>query len=98
MEQLNGSQNVSETNSKNYSNDEIEGTPFRQISEMNENTGEWTSYLVMGDYRITEKMHSAELIEEVLQLKKMNWKTLTTIIAVIIEQTLKIKEEEKNNG
>lgn len=97
MGQSNGSQNVNETGNKNYSNNEIEGTPFRQISEMNENTGEWNHYLVLGDYRVTKEMESSNLVEK-LKVKNIDWELLTTVIAVIVEQTIKLKGEDKNNG
>lgn len=95
MEQSNGSQNVNETDNRNYFNTEVEGTPFRQHGELNEKTGEWESFLTMGNYRVTEKMHSSDLIKTIANI---NWNLVMTVVGVVVEETLKMKQEELKNG
>lgn len=62
----------------------VENTPFTMVWEDGKG---WM--LAMGEYRVTEYYKTDDELETIL--KEKNWDFLTTVIAIIIEQTNKIK-------
>lgn len=76
--------NQTDSRNSNFTNEEIEGTPFRALGDGTK----WKA--VLGDYQVTEEFPSkAALIE---YIKSKSWRLLTTVIAVIMEQIKKMDE------
>lgn len=87
ISQSNTLESVKETDSSNFTNEELEGTPFRIIG----NGKKWKA--VLGDYQVTEEFESKTAL--IKYIKSKSWMMLTTVISIIIEQINQLKEQQK---
>jgi len=84
-------------NNKNYSSENkeliamkrVENTPFTIIGD---DDGE--AFITMGNYRLTEGGKTHRQLERII--KDKNWDFITGVIAVMVETTVKIVNNNKN--
>jgi hypothetical protein len=74
-------------NSNSYNYEYIENTPFIHVKD---DIQGW--YIVMGDTRITEPTKNKH--QSLKQIEDINWKTLTVVIATIVQKVLDKRKEE----
>jgi hypothetical protein len=83
----NTQENAKNADNSSYNYEAIENTPFLHVKDPERG---W--YIVLADTRITEPIHNKQKSLE--QVTEINWKTLTTIIATIVQKVIEKKEEE----
>jgi hypothetical protein len=79
--------NVKKEDNSNYNYEQIPNTPFIHVKDVDQG---W--YIVMADTRITEPTHNKA--ESLKQIEDINWKTLTVVIATIVQKVIEKREEE----
>jgi len=85
---------VGEKSNSNYSEEErivervkLQDTPFVAVKQ----NGKW--FATMGSYKLTEDREKLEEVER--EVNQMDWEIITRVIAAIVEETIKMKEEQK---
>lgn len=78
---------VSQEGNLNYSDERIEGTPFRVISD------ESGKMVVMGDYRLSAKMETMEELEAYME----TWNFKTNVISAIIRINKIVEDKQAVN-
>lgn len=70
---------------------EVPGTPFKIIQH--HETG--ATFIALGQYRLTEKN---EPIQQLMQkIETLDWEFLTSVIGVIVEQTIQTYSNDEND-